>query len=468
IENQMDHKVKTIRYDNGTKFKNRIMNEFYEMKGRERAYMNEFESMFEQDKNANGNRIFTHVSITGSTYVYLGGSIPEDTADLHDSRIFSGAYDNEVEGAEADFNNLELTTFVSPIPTTRIHKDHPKEQIIGEPLSTLQTRRMTNTSQEHAMVTYIKKQKRTKDYQKCLLACFLSQIEPKKVIQALTDPSWIEAMQDDQDKYVADILKKFDFSSVKTARTPIETNKALLKDEKAEDVDVYLCRSMIGSLMYLTASRPDIMFAVCACLWYLRDSPFDLEAFSYSDYAGARLDMKSTIGGFQFLRKRLISWQCKKQTVVANSTIEVEYVAAANCYGHVLWIQNQMLDYGFNFMNTKIYIDNESTICIVKNPVLNELMEITGSTELHKRMQFWFVQEIAEEEGLLNFLRDRCDELRRKNARRRILIRKMEALGERGVAVDSLESSKQTHARETAKLAALTDSIAETNSGWYP
>ncbi|GJV03888.1 putative ribonuclease H-like domain-containing protein [Tanacetum coccineum] len=112
-----------------------------------------------------------------------------------------------------------------------------------------------------------------------------------------------------QDKYVADILKKFDFATVKTTSTPIETNKALLKDEEAEDVDVHLYRSMIGSLMYLTASRPDIMFAVCACarfqvtpkvshlhavkrifiylkgqpklgLWYPRDSPFDLEAFS--------------------------------------------------------------------------------------------------------------------------------------------------------------------------------------------
>ncbi|GJT64500.1 hypothetical protein Tco_1015980 [Tanacetum coccineum] len=200
-----------------------------------------------------------------------------------------------------------------------------------------------------------------------------------------------------QDKYVADILKKFDFSSVKTASTPLETNKALIKDEEAEDVDVHLYRSMIGSLMYLTASRPDIMFAVCACarfqvtpktshlhavkrifrylkgqpklgLWYPRDSPFDLEAFSDSDYAGASLDRKSTTGGCQFLGKRLISWQCKKQTIVANSTTEAEYVAAANCYGQVLWIQNQMLDYGFNFMNTKIYNDNESTIYIVKNP----------------------------------------------------------------------------------------------------
>ncbi|GKC86157.1 hypothetical protein Tco_1141874, partial [Tanacetum coccineum] len=95
-----------------------------------------------------------------------------------------------------------------------------------------------------------------------------------------------------QDKYVADILKKFDFSSVKTTSTPIKTNKALLKDEEAEDVDVHLYRSMIGSLMYLTASRPDIMFVVCACA---RDSPFDLKAFSNSDYVGASLDMKSTI-----------------------------------------------------------------------------------------------------------------------------------------------------------------------------
>ncbi|GJY54468.1 putative reverse transcriptase domain-containing protein, partial [Tanacetum coccineum] len=165
-----------------------------------------------------------------------------------------------------------------------------------------------------------------------------------------------------QDKYVADILKKFDFVIMKTESTPIETNKALLKDEEAEDVDVHLYRSMIGSLMYLTAFRPDIMFAICACarfqvtpkvshlhatkrifrylkghpklgLWYPRDLPFDLEAFYNSDYAGASLDRKSTTRGCQFLGKRLISWQCKKQTIVANSTTEAEYVAAANCCG---------------------------------------------------------------------------------------------------------------------------------------
>ncbi|GKD77314.1 putative ribonuclease H-like domain-containing protein, partial [Tanacetum coccineum] len=80
-----------------------------------------------------------------------------------------------------------------------IHKDHPKEQIIGDPLSAPQTRRMTKSAQKHAMVSYIKKHSRTnhKDYLNCLFAYFLSQIEPKKVTQALTDPSWIEAMQDE-------------------------------------------------------------------------------------------------------------------------------------------------------------------------------------------------------------------------------------------------------------------------------
>ncbi|GKA60240.1 putative ribonuclease H-like domain-containing protein [Tanacetum coccineum] len=161
-----------------------------------------------------------------------------------------------------------------------------------------------------------------------------------------------------QDKYVAEILKKFDFVSVKTASTPFETHKPLVKDGEASDVDVHLYRSMIGSLMYLTASRPDILFAVCTC------SRFQVTPKTSqlnSDYAGANLDRKSTTGGCQFLGRRLISWQCKKQIIMATSTTEAEYVAAANCCGQVLWIQNKMLDYGFNFMNTKIYIDNESS-----------------------------------------------------------------------------------------------------------
>ncbi|GJT56932.1 putative ribonuclease H-like domain-containing protein [Tanacetum coccineum] len=519
--------------------------------------------------------------------------------------------DDEDVGAEADMNNLDAFMPVSPIPTTRVHKDHPVEQIIRDLNSAPQTRRMTKNLEEHGLFSSVQQRTNHKDFQNCLFACFLSQVEPKKVIQALQDPSWIEAMQDEllqfklqkvwtlvdlpngkrpigtkwvfrnkkdergiviknkarlvaqgytqeegidydevfapvarieairlflayasfkdfvvyqmdvksaflygkieeevyvcqppgfedpdfpdrvykvekalyglhqaprawyetlstylldngfqrgkidktlfirrdkgdillvqvyvddiifgstkkslctefekmmhkkfqmssmgeltfflglqvkqkedgifisQDKYVTEILKKFGFTDVKTASTPMETQKPLLKDEDGEEVDVHLYRSMIGSLMYLTSSRPDIMFAVCACaryqvnpkvshlhavkrifrylkgqpklgLWYPKDSPFDLVAYTDSDYVGASLDRKSTTGGCQFLGCRLISWQCKKQTVVANSTTKAEYVAASSCCGQVLWIQNQLLDY--------------STICIVKNPVFH-------------------------------------------------------------------------------------------------
>ncbi|GJT65312.1 putative ribonuclease H-like domain-containing protein [Tanacetum coccineum] len=118
---------------------------------------------------------------------------------MDDTRIFGNAYDDEDVGAEADLNNMETTINVSPILTTRIDKDHSKDQIIRDFNSAIQTRRMTKISDEHAMVCYINKQRRTnhKDYQNCLFAYFLSQMEPKKVILALEDPSWIEAMQEE-------------------------------------------------------------------------------------------------------------------------------------------------------------------------------------------------------------------------------------------------------------------------------
>nr|GEW80337.1 putative ribonuclease H-like domain-containing protein [Tanacetum cinerariifolium] len=151
------------------------------------------------------------------------------------------------------------------------------------------------------------------------------------------------------------------------------------KDKTSKDVDLHLYRSMIGSLMYLTVSRPDIMFDVCACarhqvtpkeyhlhavkrifrylkghpklgLWHPKESPFDLVAYSDSDYGGATQDWKSTTRGCQCLGRRLISWQCKKQKIMATSTTEAKCVAAASGCGQVLCIQNQLIDYGHHFI----------------------------------------------------------------------------------------------------------------------
>nr|GEV97283.1 ribonuclease H-like domain, reverse transcriptase, RNA-dependent DNA polymerase [Tanacetum cinerariifolium] len=407
-----------------------------------------------------------------------------DDPDMPELEDITYSDDDDDVGAEADFNNLETFITVSPIPTTRVHKDHPVTQIIGDLALTTQTRSMTRVVKDQGGLS----QMFIDDFHTCMVACFLLQEEPKRVHQAFKDPSWIEAMQEEllqfkmhkvwvlvdlpyekraigtkwifrnkkdergimvrnkarlviqghtqevginyeevfapvakieairlflgyasfmgflvyqmdiksaflyetieeevyvcqppgfkdpdypdkvykvvkqkkdgifisQDKYVVKILWKFRLTEGKSASTPIDTEKPLLKDPDGEDVDMHTYRSMIGSLIYLTSSRPDIMFAVCACarfqvtpkashvyavkrifrylkgkphlgLWFLKDLPFDLMAYPDSDYTGASLDRKSTTGGCQFLGYRLISWQCKKQTIVATSSIEAKY-----------------------------------------------------------------------------------------------------------------------------------------------
>ncbi|GKD88150.1 putative ribonuclease H-like domain-containing protein, partial [Tanacetum coccineum] len=153
-----------------------------------------------------------------------------------------------------------------------------------------------------------------------------------------------------QDKYVVKILKKFRFIEVMTASTPMETQKPLLKDKDGEEVDVHMYRTMIGSLMYLTSSRPDIMFVVRVCaryqvnlkvshlhavkrifrylkgqlklgLWYPTDSPFDLVAYTDSDYPGASLDRKSTTGSCQFLRCKTVNGEVQLQALVDGKKI---------------------------------------------------------------------------------------------------------------------------------------------------
>nr|GEV96450.1 retrovirus-related Pol polyprotein from transposon TNT 1-94 [Tanacetum cinerariifolium] len=335
-------------------------------------------------------------------------------------------------GVKADFNNLETSITVSPIPT-RVHKDHHVTEIISDLSSATQTRSITRVAKDQGGLSQINND----DFHTCMFVCFLLQEEPKRVfknkkdeqgigvrnktrliaqghtheegidykevfapvarIEAIRlflayasfmgfmvyqmdvksaflygtineevyvcqpigfeDPDYpdkvykvVKALYGlhqaprawgthiifrslskaeerwdiyQQDKYVAEILRKFGLTDRKSASTPIDTEKPLLKDPNGEDLDVHTYRSMIGSLMYLTSSRPDIMFAVCACahfqvtpkashlhavkrifrylkgkpylgLWYLKDSPFDLVAYSDSDYAGASLDRKST------------------------------------------------------------------------------------------------------------------------------------------------------------------------------
>ncbi|KAJ0720223.1 putative RNA-directed DNA polymerase [Helianthus annuus] len=201
-----------------------------------------------------------------------------------------------------------------------------------------------------------------------------------------------------QTKYVHDILEKFGMSSSTPAATPLATNHGIHPDLTGDRADETFYHSMIGSLMYLTASRPDIMYPTCLAarfqsnprashmiivkrilrylkgtpslgLWYPRKGDFTLEGYSDSDFGCCKVNAKSTTAGCQFSGPRLVTWQCKKQTSVALSTCEAEYVSASSCCSQILWIQQQMRDYGLQFLNTPLFVDNEAAINITKNPV---------------------------------------------------------------------------------------------------
>ncbi|GKC05970.1 putative ribonuclease H-like domain-containing protein [Tanacetum coccineum] len=354
-----------------------------------------------------------------------------DDLNMHNLEEIVYSNDDEDVCAEADMTNLDTHMPVSPIPTTRLRKDHLLEQIIGDIHSAPQTRRMTKSVIKHDLpygkraigTKWLYRNKKDERvarievirlflayasykgfvvYQMDVKSAFLyGKIKEEvyvcqppgfedpdfpdrvyKVEKALyglhqAPRAWYETLStylldngfprgqidktlfikrfkglqvtqtDDgifisQDKYVDEILKKFGFSTVKTSCTPMETSKPLIKDESSKDADVHLYRSMIGLLMYLTSSRLYIMFVVCACtrfqvtpkvshihavkrifrylkgqpklgIWYPKDLLFDLEAYTDSDYAGASLDRKSTIGACQFLKSRLIS--CLQQII---------------------------------------------------------------------------------------------------------------------------------------------------------
>ncbi|KAJ9561374.1 hypothetical protein OSB04_006534 [Centaurea solstitialis] len=218
-----------------------------------------------------------------------------------------------------------------------------------------------------------------------------------------------------QGKYVREMLTKFELTTCSAMKTPMAPPLKLDRDSEGKSVDVTLYRGMIGSLLYLTASRPDIMYATCLCaryqadpkeshmkvvkcifrylkgtpnlgLWYPRDSGFDLTAFSYSDFAGCKIDRKSTTGGCQLLGGKLVSWTSKRQNYVSTSTAEAEYVAAGSCCAQVLWMRNQLQDYGFKLSKIPIYCNNTSAIAIANNPVLH-------SKTKHIEIQYHFIRD---------------------------------------------------------------------------
>ncbi|GKA72350.1 uncharacterized mitochondrial protein-like protein [Tanacetum coccineum] len=325
----------------------------------------------DQEKEDNVNSI-NNVNATSTNEVNAVGEkisikllVDPNMPALEDYSIFDFTRDDKYDGVVADMNNLDTTIQVSPIITTRIHKDHPLDQTlvdlpngkraIGSKWG------FRNKKDERGIVIRNKArlvaqgytQEEGIDYDEVFVpVVYQMDVKSAFLYGKIEEEVYVCQPPGFEDPDFPDRVYKVEkalFTEVKTASTPIETQKPLLKDEDGEDVGVHMYRSMIGSLMYLTSSRPDILFAVYACaryqvnskvshlhamkrifrylkgqpklgLWYLKDSPFDLVAYTDSDYAGASVDRKSTTGGCQFLGCRLISWQCKKQTVVANST----------------------------------------------------------------------------------------------------------------------------------------------------
>jgi hypothetical protein len=176
------------------------------------------------------------------------------------------------------------------------------------------------------------------------------------------------------------------------------TNGNLDSDLDGKMVNQKEYRSLIGSLLYVTASRPDVMFSVCMCaryqaspreshltaakrilrylkqtrdvgLWYPKGSKFELIGYSDSDYGGCKINRKSTSGTCQLLGRSLVSWSSKKQNSVAISTAEAEYVSAGSCCAQLLWMKSTLKDYGLNFKNVPLLCDNESAIKMIQNPV---------------------------------------------------------------------------------------------------
>ncbi|KAJ9536116.1 hypothetical protein OSB04_un000710 [Centaurea solstitialis] len=220
-----------------------------------------------------------------------------------------------------------------------------------------------------------------------------------------------------QSKYVHDLLKRFDVVGSNSAATPMSRSFQMDADLSGKPVDLKKYRAMIGSLLYLTASRPDIVFSTGVCaryqcdprdshlkavkrilrylkgtpdfgLWYPKGSSFELIGYTDSDHAGCKLDRKSTSGACQFLGNKLVSWSSRKQNCVSLSTAEAEYIAAC-CCSQVLWMKTQLADFGYTMNQIPIYCDSQSAIQITANPVQH-------SKTKHIDIRYHFIKDHVE------------------------------------------------------------------------
>ena len=230
-----------------------------------------------------------------------------------------------------------------------------------------------------------------------------------------------------QTKYCKELIKKFGLENAKEIATPMSSSCYLDQDENGKTVEVSKYRAIIGSLLYLTASRPDIMFSVCMCaryqanpkeshltavkriiryligtcnfgLWYPKGSSCSLIGYSDSDYGGCRIDRKSTSGTCHFLGHSLISWHSKKQVSVALSTAEAEYVAAGSCCAQILWLKQQLHDYGITLDHIPLFYDNTSAINLTKNPIMH-------SRTKHIKIRHHFIRDhVQKGDCVLEFI----------------------------------------------------------------
>ncbi|GKA25161.1 putative ribonuclease H-like domain-containing protein, partial [Tanacetum coccineum] len=221
-----------------------------------------------------------------------------------------------------------------------------------------------------------------------------------------------------QSKYALESLKKYGFDSCDPVDTPMVEKSKLDEDKEGKAVDPSHYRGMIGTLLYLTASRPDLQFAICMCaryqarptekhlnavkrifrylkgtvnrgLWYPKDSSIALTAFADADHAGCQDTRRSTSGSMQFLGDRLISWSSKRQKSAAISSTEAEYIALSGCCAQILWMRSQLTDYGFGFNKIPMYCDNKSAIALCCNNVQH-------SRSKHIDIRFHFIKEHVE------------------------------------------------------------------------